>query len=131
MKRRAFLQLVGAFAASAAIPKALAIEGICRAQEWWSGPVQIFRTAPLVAGVYTFTTSKFFKHGSRENLGYFVGGFKAKGGETLIEMPDSGEYVNPSITIGGLTWDISPEQWKGSTMEQWKPTFALTPVEKL
>ena len=131
MKRRAFLQVVGAFAASAAIPKALAIEGICRAPEWWNGPVQLFRTTPLVRGHYTFTAWPIIRDG--KDLGSYYGGFKANGGETLFEVPDDGPYPNPNIALGGVLYELPENSWNGHSfdIQDCKLKTILTPVEKL
>ena len=78
MNRRGFLQFVGAFAAGAAIPFVVAPEKIARAPAW-AKHVRVYRTAPLAAGIYTFSASS--------PKGLFVAGVTASGGETLVEIP--------------------------------------------
>ena len=64
--------------------------------------VIVYRTAaPLTAGHYTFTAYA-------QDLGIWLGGFEANGGETLFEMPAAPLgyfHENPRIKLGGITVD--------------------------
>ena len=94
MNRRNFLQCLGAFAAAAFIPSIG--ECIIRAPAW-AKSVTVYRAAaPLAAGNYTFTAYA-------GDLGIYVGGFKAAGGETLFEIPQvSHPMENQRIKLGGI-----------------------------
>ena len=100
MNRRNFLQCLGAFAAAAFLPACG--KSILRAPAWWKGEVVVFKSwEPLVKGTYTFTA---YMH----DLGIYVGGVEASGGETYFEMPKPQEgyyYENPRIKLGGIFVD--------------------------
>lgn len=97
MNRRNFLQCLGAFAASTFLPSCS--ENIIRAPSW-AKQVTVFRTAkPLKAGNYTFTSYA-------GDLGVYIAGVKAMGGETLFEVPsmkDNRPFDNPRLKLGGIT----------------------------
>ncbi len=99
MNRRNFLQCLGAFAAAAFVP-ACCTERIIRAPTW-AKEVIVYRTAvPLVAGSYTFSAYA-------GDLGIYIGGFKAIGGELLFEIPVANHPMeNPRIKLGGISVPI-------------------------
>lgn len=95
MNRRNFLQCLGAFAAAAFLPACS--ERIIRAPVW-AKEVIVYRTAvPLTAGSYTFSAYA-------GDLGIYIGGFKAIGGERLFEIPVANHPMeNPRIKLGGIS----------------------------
>ena len=122
MNRRGFLTFVGAFAAGAALPKALLSEKVARLTAGWVKPemIDLYRvSAPLEAGFYTFTGAAWK---GTEFIGCYVGGVKAEGGETLIEQPSAGTRIlEPRLIKGGLTFPNT--SWDGS--------FSMTAEEML
>ena len=94
MNRRTFLQFLGAAIAGAALPQAFAGEKIARAPAW-ATQVTLWRCPPLEPGTYTFSAFS--------NLGLYVGGVTAKGGETLFEIPtDAIDFHKPKLVKGGI-----------------------------
>lgn len=117
MDRRGFLAFVGAFAAGAALPKALALEKIARAPAW-AKEIALYRVAiPLAAGTYTFTAY------AGPEWGLFIGAVKAVGGETLFEMPVSTgvQYSNPVLSKEGLTYHFGGGEGRIPGWEQRNP----------
>lgn len=121
MKRRTFLQCLGAFAAAAFLPSCG--RSIVRAPAWWKGEVIVFKSwEPLIKGTYTFTAYM-------GDLGMYFGGVKALGGETYFEMPtpQAGyRYENPRIKLGGITINRSTDFCDAQTRDALLRSDAVT-----
>jgi hypothetical protein len=148
MNRRRFLQVLGVFAASAALPVPFATAKVAKAPSW-AKTVLRFGCAPLDAGSYTFSAYAFgavrnvqiFDRAlSNEELiavtcceyrGLYVAGVKAEGGETVIEIPWSGENLkHPRIIEGGIVAPLGPIDLWHPQLERGQPvTSYILPKE--
>lgn len=116
LDRRAFLKCLGAAAAMAALPSALAGAKIARAPAW-AKEVMLFECPPLAPGHYTFTAQAWRRSVSylgtpiAEYLGFCVGAVNASGGETLFEIPiGEGEvFKDPRIKLGAICYSVPAE----------------------